>query len=258
MNITTELSSQKIRPADFADSAYQYEVQTPAYHFTTVVATLSGPNSFVALVARNSFDPALASAVLQFVRNRSVVLGPNESVRILPDFSHADYPFDCVLVVGPKAHVLFQNESAALHSQTLELIPIRHCEFSGDETPDLFQLIRRKFVSTLDWRRTPSPRIWMSFHDFSTGVRSTGQKPGLATAAQATHQIHQLIKDPRSWVEIANYLGQSIRLSVEDHVYLARQGEGGNAVRINESEIDEWTNQFLMEGIDAPAGKSSK
>jgi hypothetical protein len=247
LDLTAELSRRGLQRADFSENAYWFEVETPAHRFTNVVAVLDRQH-YLGLVARDSFDPQLAASVVQFVRDRQAEIVPTKPVEILERFHHQGCLFDCVLVVSPQANVLYQADSPALHSRSFEAIPIYRCEFSGDETPELFKLVRSDFVPTLDWRRSPAPRIWMSFRDAASGVRSTGHKSSLATLDEALYQIHQLPLAEDSWVQIDNYSAERARLSFQSREYVIESGAGDTRA-VPESEIDGWTKQFLTLGL---------
>jgi hypothetical protein len=247
LDLTAELSRRGLQTADFSENAYWFEIETPAHRFTNVVAVLDRER-YLGLVARDSFDPQLAASVIQFVRDRQAEIVPTNPVAILERFHHQGCLFDCVLVVSPQANVLYQTESPTLHSRSFEAIPIYRCEFSGDETPELFRLVRSDFVPTLDWRRSPAPRIWMSFRDAASGVRSTGHKPSLAALDQAIYQIHQLPLAEDSWVQIDNYLAEGARLSFRGREYVI-ESTAVDTRAVPESEIDSWTRQFLTVGL---------
>jgi hypothetical protein len=207
-----------------------------------------GRERYLGLVARDSCDPERTASVVQFVRDRQAEIDSTNPVAVLKRFHHQGCLFECVLVASPQANVLYQADSLALHSRSFEAIPIYRCEFSGDETPELFGLVRSDFVPTLDWRRSLEPRIWISFRDAASGVRSTGHKPSLATLDGAICQIHQLPLAEDCWVQIDNYLAECARLSFRNCEYVI-ESTAVNTRAVPESEIDNWTRQFLTVGL---------
>ena len=133
--------------------------------------------------------------------------------RLLEGFHYAGTGFNGVLLVGPSVHRQYQTISPRLHDLTLVAFPVFPGEFSGDEKPDHIDLIRREVVNPLNWKRAPSPQVWLRFKDAVTGVRSTGKKPGLTTEASLLKMLQSMAPAEGSFVEITNFRGEKVTLT---------------------------------------------
>jgi hypothetical protein len=249
VDVKSELKNHHLRQLSSVKETYSFEAKTPAHLFTNVIADLTDGQRYLALVARDSFDQDLASALIGFVRKHYPELRQSIPCQILSGFKYEGAKFDCILAINPNAHGLYVKESPRLHELTIEAIPIYRCEFSGDETVEILQLARRKYVDTLDWRREPSPRVWLAFSDVAMGVRSTGHKLGLTTKKDAILKVRRVAESSESWVELENYAGQHVRITFRDSGYAIESKTLKLSVTIDRSAIDEWIEHFLLIGI---------
>jgi hypothetical protein len=213
INLLGELSDRNPRPYPAIMGACIYHDQTPAHQFTTVVAPIPEGEYFVALPSRDYFDERLATSVLAFVLNRAQTLSVQKTLTIIEGFSCDEYLFDCVAVLNPSAANQYEYESDLLNRNMFVAFPIYRCELSGDESKDLIDLIRHDFLPTLDWKRHPRPKVLMSFQNAKTKIRSTEERPRLATLQNVLSEIGNLFGAERSWIILENYKGQRCRIA---------------------------------------------
>lgn len=249
-----ELAGYETHAADFAERASWFETKTPAYTFRTVIAEFG--DLYLCTVARNSFDRQLAADIIAFSRARLKSSIAAKAVSILPGFHSNGYSFDSVVVLGPKANDLFKGFKEPLHGKCLELIPAFAGEFSGRETPEVVQLLRRKIVPTLDWKRGPSPQAWIRFDHPSTGVRSTGKKRAVTTGVEALSQINQLVSGTAGFVEVENALGQTVVVKRLDASEYQMRAAGFERI-VTTDDVESWFSSFLTRGIESVSSREA-
>ena len=248
LNIDQELRSAKLQPISLrGTSAYRLENRTPAHVFTTVVVHFKDAY-YLATTARDFFDEDLAKGLFDFVSAHGKEVDGEKVSQMLEGFSHPSYAFNAVMILSPQAHKLFRVQSKTLHSRTLEIFPIYRCEFSGTEAPELIELIRHDFVSTIDWKRMPSPQIRMSFSDTCTGVRSTGKKPGLAKLSVLDDKVRRLIGCPGSVIEVENFRGDHTKFSAENGKFVLSLPGSAEKTALSADGALRWLREFLIEG----------
>jgi hypothetical protein len=194
------------------------------------------------LAARDFFDANLARAVVLFVRaNLS-----NSDIGthcVLRGFNCASYRFDALLLLAPDVHKLLEIRRPSLQPFVIQAIPIYSCEFTGDETPEMLYTLRKRFVSTLDWKRVPSPRIMASF---STGTVKTPAKLGLISLPDVLFYLQEIRRLGDGFGRVCNYLGELIQIT-----YAASSGNyqvglsDRSTLLIPATEMDDWLMNFV-------------
>jgi hypothetical protein len=235
-------------PAEFLPFTYLFLRQTPAHSFVTVIAPVLDGRNFLLLTARDIFDEKLAKRVIEFVSERQTLLDLSITIRILEGFCHPGYSFDTVVVLGPEAHRKFQVENKSLHARSFEVFPAFRCEFTGSESADLIDEVRHVCVDTLDWKRSPSPQVYIRFQNARTKAGTIGAKWVLTKIDPIFHELQVLTDHAGSFVELMNYKGQTCRLIVKGENYLANSPQADHDVLIPRDQIKSWVEHFLVEG----------
>jgi hypothetical protein len=249
-DLQQELPDHTLESFPAVPGAYVYRDQTPAHSFVTVIAPASDTQWFLALTARDFFDEALAANIVDFVRSRWQSVSPERSIFIIEGFHYAGYDFDSVAVLSPKCGNIFEHENQELSLRTFVSFPIFRCEFSGQETCDLIDMIRHDFVSTLNWKRRVSPQVYVRFRNNRTGVGSTGKKLGLTSTDILFEQLHDLTGDNSSFIDVKNYKGELCHITREDN-YVISLPPSQKIVSVPANEIDSWVSTYLTKGLSA-------
>jgi hypothetical protein len=247
-DLQRELPDYCLEPFPLVEGAYWYSDRTPAHSFTTVISPVSNDPFFLALRARDYFDDRFAASMLEFVRDRWDSVNLSQPMLIIEGFKYPGYNFNSLVVLNPVCGNAFENENATLSSRTFVIFPIHRCEFSGDETCELIDLIRHDFVSTLDWKRRISPQIYVRFHNTLTGARSTGKKMGLASADFLFEQLHELSSDKSSFIEVNNYKKEFCRFTRKDDNFVVTLSTSQQTINIPPDQIDRWITSYLTKG----------
>jgi len=243
------LRAAGLEPTPFGSRAYRWETRTPRQSFSTVVASLTHGGWYLAMVVRDWFDEGLAGAILRFVDGAEERLDLGEVSQILTGFHHEPFGFDAVMLLSPRAHKQFLPRSEQLHARTLEAFPIFRCEFTGDEPADVIELIRHRFVSTVDWRREASPQVHLRFFNARTGVRSTGARMGLASLGSLEFELRTLTDASGSFIEIRNFLGEECRVTAAGDTILVSLPDPAPRVALTRAESQPWVRGFLIRGL---------
>jgi hypothetical protein len=212
LDLAQQLIDRNIAPLHVVAGAFWYHDETPAHHFTTVVAPILESEYCLVLPSRDSFDENLAVSALNFVREHESCLSVETPLVILEGFTSRNGSLDCMAVLSPAAARQYEHEHELLSERSFVAFPIYRCELSGDETAELIDLIRHDFLPSLDWTRSPHPKVLMSFQNAKTGTRSSRTRPGLATMQNVLEEIEDLDGAEDSWILLVNYAAQQVRI----------------------------------------------
>lgn len=216
INLAHELAERDPVPFGSIPGAYVYHDQTPAHRFTSVVAPILQEEYCVTLPSRDSFDERFASNALSFVLSHSSGLSVGIPLVILENFDGMEYCFDCIAVLSPLAAKQYEHEHDRLNRKSFVAFPIYRCELSGDESIDLIDLIRHDFLPSLDWKRSPHPKVSMAFQNATTKTRSTGTRPGLTRLQNVLKEIEDLSGTNGNWIKLVNYAGRHMQIEWSD------------------------------------------
>ncbi|BDI29294.1 hypothetical protein CCAX7_13450 [Capsulimonas corticalis] len=243
----SELGSNELKNADFIEAAYQFAVSTPSHVFTDILADAFNDYNYILVISRDMFDKDLASTVIQFVRKNNTILDVNKPLTILPGLQHPSYGFDTIFLINCEVHGLFKGDNMDVYLRTIQAIPAYHCEFNSNDDIELVRYVRSRFVSTLDWKRSPAPRVWFKFNNKITN--SIGKKMGITSIDHALQEVLRIAEYKTGWAEFKNYLDEHIRLDYEGNSYLisipARQ-----PISLPEDEITSWITSYLIDGLE--------
>lgn len=233
--------------ANFSSSAYLFIRQTPAHSFTTAIMPILDQQCVLLLTARDNFDEELAKMVMVFLSKKIDILNLKNTITILDGFYHEGYGFNAVVVLGPDAHHMFQVHNKSLHTCSFEVFPIFRCEFSGDESSELVNEIRHDSVDTLDWKRAPSPKVYIRFNNMKTGGGTIGAKWILTKVDSVLLELQGLTDEARSFIEIKNYKEEICRIIVEDDNFLVSFSQFDSESLIPRGQIKSRVECFLRE-----------
>jgi hypothetical protein len=250
LDLFEELRRYNPEPVPFDRLGVVYNDKTPVHTFTTVVIPLDHWG-YGALMARDAYNPELAGDLIKFLRSNAHQVDLLTPARLVKGFHSAGTGFDSVLLLGPTAHRLFQNVNARLHDLTLQAIPTYTGEFSGNEKAELIDLIRKDVVPTLDWKREPSPQVFLRFKDAVTGVRSTGKKPGLTTRETLLKLLKEMKPAEGSFAEVTNFRGETATLTPVPDGFDVALGPETPELSLSRGDVVNWVDKFLTRGQDS-------
>jgi hypothetical protein len=250
LDLFEELRRYNPEPVPFDPRVVAYQDKTPSHTFTTVATPLDHWG-YGAVMARDTYDPELAGALIKFLRTHGQKADLLTAARLVKGFHFPGTGFDSVLLLGPSAHRLFQNVSPRLHDRTIQAIPTYAGEFSGSEKADLIDLIRKDVVSTLDWKREPSPQVFLRFKDAVTGIRSTGKKPGLTTRKTFLKLVTEMDPVEGSFVEATNFRGETVTLTPTPAGFDVALGPKAPGLSLTREDVGAWIDKFLTRGSDS-------
>jgi hypothetical protein len=211
-NIVKELSSLEYLPWDELPNTFIKHSSTPAHKFVSVASLMKDDQSCLEITARDYFDPKLASASLGFILDRESSLNPEIPFTIFDGFSVEDYAFDSVCVLSPTTAARFVHQNEFLNERSYSLFPIHRCELSGDETSETLETIRRYFLDSLAWDRTPEPQIRWSFLDTKTKWGTKGKKIHYCSFKDVLNLIKEGFEGEGSWIKLENFQKQLCRI----------------------------------------------
>lgn len=243
LDLSKELSSKNAAPFPRLSGALIYYDETPSHRFTTVIAPILGGDYCVALPSRDSFDETLAAAILSFLVQRESCFSANLPLRLLDNFSCPKYFFNTIAALSPKAARQFEHDNRSLSDRAFVAFPIFRCELSGDESPDLLEEIRHGFLPSLDWSRSPCPKVIMAYHNMKNMASS---RPRIAKLSTVIFEVEQLQDAEDSWIELENYQKRRCRIVWANGRYILEFS--GNELATNDkSSITKMILAFLID-----------
>ena len=161
-------------PVELSSGALKFSLSTRRCTQTYYLARDTVNDRDVLTLAEEGADDAFACSLLSAACGiRGGDVSPAKQSLALPDslFTHG-------LLVPPSYHRYLGGVLEAERSELFLVLPIFECEFSGDESVDLFAELCRRYVPTLVWSRTgPCPRIMVRSDNPKTGGGTHGNKP---------------------------------------------------------------------------------
>jgi hypothetical protein len=242
-----------LEPFAGVDRAWRYQAKTIDGVLQHVVRFGSEGDHLLLLPCRDGFDPELAAALLEFIGDIAPDFFDEKPLRFVPGFSAPNSGFTAVMMLGPEAHNQFEAANPELQALTAVAFPVYSCEFSGDEEVSMVRTLRKYFVSTLDWKRAPQPRLLMMHRNAATGSRSPGQKRGLARLDKCLRELETLTETGESFVEMEALSGDVIRLQRAGADYEAQFPESEKAPEVvAASAVQDFIRTFLLHAQISP------
>jgi hypothetical protein len=115
------------------------------------------------------------------------------------------YGFEQVIFAPPSYHKFMKGRLDSERSNLFLCVPCFVSEFSGDESVDEFEFMRRSSADALKWNRTIRPKISMRVDNPSTGV-SIGSGYALVSFDELVYEVSRL-KSGQGFVEVLNFRG---------------------------------------------------
>jgi hypothetical protein len=119
--------------------------------------------------------------------------------------SFAETQMNAAIFLGPAYHASFKANTPHIHSKTTISFPIYNCEFMGNESANEVMLMRRDFVSTVDWNRKPYPKIYLRFDNPKTKGGTIGTKLGLAKLDTVEREVQDLSGVKAGFIDVLNF-----------------------------------------------------
>jgi hypothetical protein len=190
----------------------EFVVTTPSHSFFNYFNLKIVDGYVVTTVVRNKKDDILLDSFLEQLSNIDIDTPKNlikKSISPLPNSN-----MDSFMIFPYQYHNEFKSIDEELHKKTILVLPIHHSEFRGDETIDEINILRRDFITTIDWTRDITPQIKMRFKNFKSATGSVGNKLGLAKVTDISSELSKLqnLKDKQSFIELENYKNEFVRI----------------------------------------------
>lgn len=232
---------------EFQNGALKFKDIVPAYSYIYYFINDKTNSRNVLAVSQDSEDDILAKLLL-----KAGCEAPN-NISDLCKYAFCQgkeigYPFTHCIMAPPQYHSYFKGRLDIERTDLFLVIPIFKCEFSGDESIELFYQLRREVVSTLDWKRTPNPKVMVRFDNPATGGGTTGKFPVPIRYNVLQEEICNLDGVMSGFIEVTSYRGDYAELlSPKLGTYSIRLQDQPCAKILNYSEVldDLWL--FLTE-----------
>lgn len=220
----------QITPVESVNDCVVAQNKTPSHVFYTAFSVIGG--CVVAIPSRDKLYADDLVLLANEVRNQLSRESFHENMLLLvpyDGFGQISAKHYCV--AGAAFHDTLSARFPDIQPCSAVAFPVHRCEFSGTESPEIFKLMRKEFVSTLDWNRVPACKAIMAFANNATGVKATNR--GLAKVDAVRVQLKSLGCRDKSHIDIENYLGNRIIVTrPEDGLYEFRNQQNFDAVAV--------------------------
>lgn len=223
-----------------------YDFTTPAHRFGNYVLRYRGQALLVP-----TRDQSFNQRPVKLLRDltKTELIDFDFPFQVFDNIEISGTSFECAARISPEYHDMLKHLSLKLHEQTHVVFPMFRCEFSGDESPEIVRLMRKDLVPTLDWSRTPAPKIMMSYANTLTKARSKGMGLGLAGYSTLIREINnlRLPDSDGSYVTARNYLGLQCKIafSFQRVCFLVTGMAGDDLIEVPPDDIHVWIDDFL-------------
>jgi hypothetical protein len=195
---------EDIHPINSKFGWYYYEAKTPSNKFIYLIWEVAEmPNQAQIVLRDQKIDEnvhVFMEEVESFTEWNSNLLQKNFGLK-LPSNKMNTW------IAAPSSYYLFADddpvELEAFRNAFL-CFPAFDMEFSGEESPPEFRLMRKEFVPTLDWYRSPCPKVKMRYDEVTSGMKTIGKKRYLTNIGAVISQIAKL-EAIGSFMELENY-----------------------------------------------------
>ncbi|WP_452229000.1 hypothetical protein [Lacinutrix sp. MEBiC02404] len=186
---------------------------TPSFGFYTFY--FNAKNKKIEITIRNfsKFEENGLLELINYLKEKEITTNFNK----INNVSFKNLEFNSLIV--------YQNnfeDSTETDVSKYTAFPIYECEFSGNESGNELSFLRRNMITTINWRRKPSPIVKMKFKNLSTGVKSTGNKFNYFSKSDFFNEIKSLRKTG-SFIEVKNYKNEHCKIIIEGNKILLEQ-----------------------------------
>jgi hypothetical protein len=213
---------------------------TPKYTFTTFVVEVRPPELLARITIRGEFSEAMAKSLMDFVGGIESSMSISKPLVIHPVRTG---PFTEVCVINSECHDAFRAFKGELHGRTLVVFPSYRCEFFGDETPHIIRLLRDDLVDTVNWKRSPSPKIAARYENYTNDQGSEGDKLGLASFETIQSALKDLWRC-NGFVEIENYRHQAAKIESSEAGFIIHSNN--NEIKKDLNGVLSWAQTFVF------------
>jgi len=253
INASTELGNfYELEPVSEVPDCWYYKNETPAFTFHSLLKQSPDGAYFILLTARNLFDKPLGIRAIQFASEQSAKFTKAEKpIVILEGLApFGKFSFNALAVLSPTAHSALKRESPAIHERTYAVFPINLCEFSGREDASSIIAMRRDYITTVDWSRSPTCKVLARYNN---SVRETGtidDKRVLERQSVVFQEVLALPHVEDSFVELENFRGQVVKVTLSERdIYCVGFLTPASPPRtISKSAIIDFLTEFLSRG----------
>ena len=205
-----------------------------------VFATLTGDGYLFQITMRDHFDEYLARSVLLYgLENKSRIV--DATSKLLPEFSCPPYEFESVVALSPRVHKVYESEFPDLNPFTYVLFPAYACEFTGDETAEILQWVKR-YLPRVDMKRDPWPQAMRYERDGDGKASKVPIKPDSLKATVLGLKWRQ----PGEVLMFENFRRQTYSICLVESRYHITIGDIEKVA--SEDEILELLNRIVVDG----------
>lgn len=217
--------------------------RTKYFYYLKLAEVGSAAPDYV-LVSENKMDDDFSVEVLASAAAENVSV--SSRLKKYP-LRTAKYGFTSMLFADSSYHAYFKGRLDEKRSNLVLVVPIYDCEFTGDESPDEFAMMRRDLVPTLNWEREVAPKILVRFDNPKTRG-GTGDSKVLVKYGTLTREIDNLQGVNNGFIEIINYQG-AVRevLSADDGFVLIHERDDNHRETLNRDALLDALHRFLTE-----------
>jgi len=195
----------EIHNSGAATGWYEYLVETPKFRFHHFIYESVIGENLVLVSIRDEFNGSFATEFIEYLASCDRSFLVCDSIRKDSILSFAETKMNASVFLGPRYHTSFKAEAPDVHIKTTVCFPIYNCEFKGDEPSNEIMLLRRDFVSTVNWNRDPSPKIRFRFDNPKTKAGTIGKKFGLIKLDVVENEIKNLSGVEDGFMDIFNF-----------------------------------------------------
>jgi hypothetical protein len=204
-------------------------------------------SGFVVTYAREPFDHAKALRLIEFMQGNWDGSMPGKGMRILPGL--APNGMDVAVLLGIPHLRKVGTIDRSLDDRTVFAFPAYRSEFSGFESPELFDELIHTRSDIGDWGRPMRPQTWIVIRN--PGARARARRVGVACLAElATVQdeIRHLANEA-GYLEITNFERHTMQIvSSENAMILKCPDMQSEIFRGSPEAAVRFVNVFLIEG----------
>lgn len=193
------------------------------------------------LVSEGNPDDEFAVAVL----SRASEAGRGDGLQLL-DLPPNKYGLQNLLLAPSTIHSYFKGRFDDKRGKLTLCVPIFRCEFSGTETADEFNTLRRDVVPILSWTRAPAPKTVLRFDNPRTRA-GTGSGYALVRVPPLLREIDSMDGVPDAFIELLNYKGEVLEiLSPRPQAFICiRERNDASRVEMSKPDLLKKVHDFL-------------
>ena len=233
---------------DFHGKARSHKTITQAFTGTKVFWECPKWPGFVLTFAREPFDHAKALRLIEFMQRNWDGAMPGKGMRILPDFSKSG--MDVAVLLGLPHLSKVGTIDRSLDDRTVYTFPAFRCEFSGVESPDLFDELIHTSSDIGDWARPMRPQIWIVIGNPAASARARRVGINCLTDLATVHDEIKHLASEDGYLRITNFQRHTIQVLPSDGTISMNSSDGRyEFFRGDPAAAARYFSVFLIEGI---------